>query len=348
MRITRPELPKKKGASMNRFSKRGNKADGKDANDWAAQGTRTTDIETINSPHARQTSDNAPRMFSAIVFVLAFVLVAGIGYLISGEMGIVTLCASFVIAALAAFAIHIASQWERIVVLRLGAYNRIVGPGPFLIIPFIEHIALRADMRIMLTGFSAEETLTSDLVPVNVDAAIFWMVWDAEKACLEVENYYDAVSMAAQTALRDAIGRKSISDVTVHRDKLDQELRDKIEEKTSTWGVSVLSVEIRDIVIPKELQCDMAAAAKAEREKDARIVLAEVERDVAEMLLDATEVYRKDEMAFELRSMHLLSEGVKKSNGTLVIPSAYSEGFRRGRGFPPTNDGPAPDRDMDA
>ena len=209
-------------------------------------------------------------------------------------------------------------------------------------------VALRADMRIMLTGFSAEETLTSDLVPVNMDAAVFWMVWDAEKVCLEVENYYDAVSMAAQTALRDAIGRKNISDVTVHRDKLDQELKDKIEEKSSTWGISILSVEIRDIVIPKELQCDMAAAAKAEREKDARIVLAEVERDVAEMLLDATEVYRKDEMAFELRSMHLLSEGVKKSNGTLVIPSAYSEGFRRGRGSLPTNDGPAPDRDMDA
>lgn len=167
---------------------------------------------------------------------------------------------------------------------------------------------------------------------MNVDAAVFWMIWDAQKACLEVENYYDAVSMAAQTALRDAIGRKSISDVTIHRDKLDQELRDKIEEKTNAWGISILSVEIRDIVIPKELQSDMAAAAKAEREKDARIVLAEVEKDVAEMLLEATEIYRKDEMAFELRSMHLLSEGVKESSGTLVIPSAYSEGFKRNEG----------------
>lgn len=136
--------------------------------------------------------------------------------------------------------------------------------------------------------------------------------------------------MAAQTALRDAIGRKSITDITVHRDKLDQELRDKIEEKASAWGVSVLSVEIRDIVIPKELQHDMAAAAKAKREKEARIVLAEVEKDVAEMLLDAAKVYRQDDLAFELRSMHLLSEGVKESSGTLVIPSAYSEGFKRG------------------
>ncbi len=299
-----------------------------------------TDIETINSPHSRQPKDNAPQVFSAIIFIIAFILAMGIGSMISEKMTIWILCISFVVAILVAATIRIASQWERVVILRFGSYNRTVGPGLFFIIPFVEHIALRADMRIMLTGFSAEETLTSDLVPVNMDAAIFWMVWDAEKACLEVENYYDAVSMAAQTALRDAIGRKNISDITVHRDKLDQELKDKIEEKTTTWGISVLSVEIRDIVIPKELQCDMAAAAKAEREKDARIVLAEVERDVAEMLLDATEVYRKDEMAFELRSMHLLSEGVKKSNGTLVIPSAYSEGFRRGREPRPMSDGP--------
>lgn len=302
-----------------------------------------TDIETINSPHSRQSSDNAPQIFSAIVFILAFVLSMVISYLIANQVNIWTLCISFAVAILIASSIRIASQWERVVILRLGSYSRTVGPGLFFVIPLIEHVALRADLRIMLTGFSAEETLTSDLVPVNMDAAVFWMVWDAEKACLEVENYYDAVSMAAQTALRDAIGRKNITDITVHRDKLDEELKKKIEEKTTTWGVSVLSVEIRDIVIPKELQCDMAAAAKAEREKDARIVLAEVERDLAEMLLDATEVYRKDEMAFELRSMHLLSEGVKKSNGTLVIPSAYSEGFSRTRDTQPVGDDPASD-----
>lgn len=302
------------------------------AREWGTK--NVTEIEAINSPHARRVNDNAPQIFSAVVFGVAFVVAAAAGYLLAHEVNIWVLCGAFAAAALAALSIRIASQWERAVVLRLGTYNRIAGPGLFFTIPFIEHIALRADLRIMLTGFSAEETLTSDLVPVNVDAAVFWVIWDAEKACLEVENYYDAVSMAAQTALRDAIGRKSISDITVHRDKLDQELKDKIEEKSSAWGVSILSVEIRDIVIPKELQRDMAAAAKAEREKDARIVLAEVEKDLAEMLLDATEVYRKDEMAFELRSMHLLSEGVKESNGTLVIPSAYSEGFRRQDGSP--------------
>ena len=291
--------------------------------------SRSSEIEAINSPRTRHVDDNAPNVFSAFVFVVVFLAVAAIGFAIAGEMNIWVLCIGFAAAVVAIFTVRIASQWERVVVLRFGTFNRMAGPGVYFTVPFLEHIALRADLRVMLTGFGAEETLTSDLVPVNVDAAVFWMVWDAERACLEVENYYDAVSMASQTALRDAIGRKSISDMTIHRDKLDEELREKIEEKASSWGVSIISVEIRDIVIPKELQRDMAAAAKAEREKDARIVLAEVEKDVAAMLLEATEIYRKDEMAFELRSMHLLSEGVKESNGTLVIPSAYSEGFKR-------------------
>ena len=288
-----------------------------------------SEIEAINSPRTRNVNDNAPAIFSALVFTAAFFAACAAGCALVRSMDIWVICAAFVVATLTSLCVRIASHWERVIILRFGTFNRVAGPGLFFMIPLVEHVALRADQRVMLTGFSAEETLTSDLVPVNVDAAVFWMVWDPEKACLEVENYYDAVSMAAQTALRDAIGRKSITDITVHRDKLDQELREKIEEKTSPWGVSVLSVEIRDIVIPKELQNDMAAAAKAEREKDARIVLAEVEKDVAEMLLDATRVYREDEMAFELRSMHLLSEGVKESNGTLVVPSAYSEGFKR-------------------
>ncbi len=267
--------------------------------------------------------------FSAFVFVVAFCAASLIGVALAGEPVVWVFLAALVVAVLAVMSIHIAMQWEKVVVLRLGKFSRTKGPGLYFTIPFIDQIALSADQRVMVTGFGAEATLTSDLVPINVDAVLFWMVWDAEKACMEVENYYDAVSMAAQTALRDAIGRKSITDVTVHRDKLDQELRDKIEEKAGPWGISIISVEIRDIVIPKDLQKDMAAAAKAEREKEARIILAEVEKDVAAMLLEATEIYRQDKMAFELRSMHLLSEGVKESNGTLVVPSAYSEGFKR-------------------
>ena len=179
----------------------------------------------------------------------------------------------------------------------------------------------------MVTGFGAEETLTSDLVPINVDAVLFWMVWDAEKACLEVENYYNSVSLVAQTALRDAIGRASVSEVAIRRNQLDQELQEVIEERTSLWGITVLSVEIRDIVIPQELQEVMSTEAQAEREKNARMVLAEVEKDISAMLVDAAKVYEENDVALRLRTMHLLYESVKGSGGTVVIPSAYSEGF---------------------
>ena len=315
---------------MARFRKGDDNMTAADSTQQRAGRPNPAEIEALNSPRARRVEDNAPQVFSAFVFVAAFLVTAVVGYAIAQRVNIWVLCIAFAIAVAAIFTIRIAAQWERVVVLRLGAFNRVAGPGLFFTIPFVDHIALRADQRVMLTCFSAEETLTSDLVPVNVDAAVFWMVWDAEKACMEVENYYDAVSMAAQTALRDAIGRKSISDVTVHRDKLDQELRDKIEEKSSVWGVSVISVEIRDIVIPKNLQNDMAAAAKAEREKDARIVLAEVEQDIASMLHEATDLYREDELAFKLRQMHLVSGTLQNSSGSVVVPSSYVEGFTGG------------------
>ena len=160
-----------------------------------------------------------------------------------------------------------------------------------------------------------------------MDAVLFWMVWDAKKACLEVENYYNSVSLAAQTALRDAIGRASVSEVAIRRNQLDQELQEVIEERTSVWGITVMSVEIRDIVIPQELQEAMSAEAQAEREKNARMVLAEVEKDISSMLVDAANVYDENELAVRLRTMHLLYESVKNSGGTVVIPSAYSEGF---------------------
>jgi len=287
-------------------------------------------IEAYNSPKTRHTDDNAAIIFSAFLFVLACALALGAGWLAVGEVNIWTLSAALVVAVVAVFCVRIAPQWERVVILRLGEYNRTVGPGIYFTIPFVEHIALRADQRVMLTGFGAEETLTADLVPVNVDAIVFWMVWDAEKAALEVEDYYDSVMMASQTALRDAIGRKNIVDVTVHRDQLDAELKEKIEEKTSVWGVSVLSVEIRNIVIPKDLQEAMSAEARAEREKDARVVLAEIEQDIASMLLDAARIYREDELALKLRHMHLLNESMKESKGSVVVPTAYAEGFTEG------------------
>lgn len=284
-------------------------------------------VEKYNSRTEHRTSQNGSIVFSAFVFVVVFAAFIAICYALMGALNVWAVVCAFALACLAVMTAHIAMQWEKVVVLRLGKFSRTKGPGLYFTIPFIEQTALRVDQRIMVTGFGAEETLTSDLVPINVDAVLFWMVWDAEKACLEVENYYNSVSLAAQTALRDAIGRASVSEVAVRRNQLDQELQEVIEDRTSLWGITVLSVEIRDIVIPQELQEVMSAEAQAEREKNARMVLAEVEKDISSMLVDAANGYGDNEVALRLRTMHLLYESVKSSGGTVVIPSAYSEGF---------------------
>lgn len=272
-------------------------------------------------------SRNGAVVFAVVVFVLAFGIVLAAAQAAFAEIGLVALVSAAIVGWLASSSVHIVLEWEKAVVLRFGKFNRVAGPGLVFTWPIIEFYTLRIDQRVATTYFGAEETLTSDLVPINVDAVLFWMVWDAEKACLEVENYYNSVSLVAQTALRDAIGRASVSEVAIRRNQLDQELQEVIEERTSLWGITVLSVEIRDIVIPQELQEVMSTEAQAEREKNARMVLAEVEKDISSMLVDAAHVYEENEVALRLRTMHLLYESVKGSGGTVVIPSAYSEGF---------------------
>lgn len=288
---------------------------------------RASSIEKYNSNVDRRTSQNGPLAFSAFIAVVAFSCMLAAGFAYEGTFNVWWLLAAFAVAWAATMTVHIAMQWEKVVIFRFGKFSRMAGPGLYFTVPFIEQTALKADQRIMVTGFGAEETLTSDLVPINVDAVLFWMVWDAKKACLEVENYYNSVSLTAQTALRDAIGRASVSEVAIRRNQLDQELQEVIEERTSVWGITVMSVEIRDIVIPQELQEAMSAEAQAEREKNARMVLAEVEKDISSMLVDAADVYEENDVALRLRTMHLLYESVKGSGGTVVIPSAYSEGF---------------------
>lgn len=182
---------------------------------------RATGIEKYNSNVDRRTSQNGPLVFSAFVAVVVFACVLGGGFALTGEFNVWWLLGALVVAWAATMCAHIAMQWEKVVIFRFGKFNRMAGPGLYLTIPFIEQTALKADQRIMVTGFGAEETLTSDLVPINVDAVLFWMVWDAKKACLEVENYYNSVSLAAQTALRDAIGRASVSEVAIRRNQLD-------------------------------------------------------------------------------------------------------------------------------
>ena len=222
---------------------------------------------------------------------------------------------------------HIVLEWEKAVVLRFGKFNRVAGPGLVFTWPIIEFYTLRIDQRVATTYFGAEETLTSDLVPINVDAVLFWMVFSAKKACVEVEDYSAAVAWVAQTAMRKAIGRATVAEVATRRDQLDEELKEAIEEKLNPWGITIIDVEIRDIVLPKELQEAMAQEAVAERKKSARMVLAEAEKDISEMLMDASEVYAGDADAMKLRTMHLAYESVEKSGGTLVVPSAFSEGF---------------------
>lgn len=226
---------------------------------------------------------------------------------------------------LVADAVRIAYEWERVVVLRFGQFHRVVNPGPYLTIPVIEQVVLHVDQRICTPPFLNEHALTSDLAPVDVDAVVFWMVWDAKAAYTQVVNYPVAVSWAAQTALRDSIGRIGLTDLPMKRKQLDHEIQESLEQKVSDWGISVISVEIRDIRIPGDLQDAMSRAAQAERERDARIMLAEAEKEVSHMFVEAAETYQGNDTALLLRTANLLYEGVKDSGGMIVVPSSFTE-----------------------
>ena len=274
----------------------------------------------------RRTSRNGAVAFTVVVFVLAAALVCAVAQA-AGVMGAGAVVAAVAIGCLAAASVHIVMEWEKAVVMRFGKFNRVAGPGIVFTWPLIEFYTLRVDQRVIATYFGAEETLTSDLVPVNVDAVVFWMVFSAKKAALEVEDYASAVSWMSQAMLRKAIGRATLAEVATRRDQLDAELKDVLEEKLAAWGIAVMDVEVRDIVVPKELQSAMAVEAVATRERNARMIMAEAEHDISEMLRDASEVYDGDADALRLRTMHLAYESVRQSGGTLVIPSAFSEGF---------------------
>ena len=272
-------------------------------------------------------SRNGAVVFAVAVFAAAFAIVLVAAQLAAGGVGLAALVVAVVAGWLASSSVHVVLEWEKAVVLRFGKFNRVAGPGIVFTWPIIEFYTLRVDQRVSATYFGAEETLTSDLVPVNVDAVLFWMVWSAKNAAVEVEDYASAVSWVAQTAMRKAIGRATVAEVATRRDQLDEELKEVIEEKLNPWGITIIDVEIRDIVIPKELQRAMAQEAVAERKKNARMVLAEAEKDISEMLSDAAEVYGGEGDALRLRTMHLAYESVEQSGGTLVVPSAFSEGF---------------------
>ena len=297
----------------------------------AAEGTGRSRLRVAPDPVTEIIGERASNggvvLFSVVLFALAFGLVLGLAWLVTGGMGPVQVVLAVVLAALAVSACHIAQQWERVVVLRLGRFNRVSGPGLFWTWPVVESNTMRVDTRTRVTTFGAEETLTADLVPLDVNAVLFWHVWDARAACTEVGDFTRAVELAAQTALRDAIGRAGAAEVAIRREQLDRELKRVLEEKVAAWGVTILSVEVRDILVPPDLQDVMSLEAQAEQRKKARIILMEAEQDICEMMDDMGDTYAKNDAALRLRAMHLLYESVRETGGTVVVPSSFSEGF---------------------
>jgi regulator of protease activity HflC (stomatin/prohibitin superfamily) len=224
----------------------------------------------------------------------------------------------------------IAQQWERAIVLRLGRYQGMHGPGLFWIIPFVDSVTTWIDQRTITTAFAAEQTLTSDTVPVNVDAVLFWMVHDAQKAALEVQEYEQAVSWAAQTGLRDIIGRTALTDLLRGRERIEAELQQLIDQRSNPWGVTVQSVEMRDVVIPNALQDAMSREAQAAREKQARIILGQAEMEIAHSFQEAAKAYHNNPTALHLRAMNMLYEGLKEKGALMLIPSSAVESMGMG------------------
>ena len=270
-----------------------------------------------------------------LVFVILFAVGLAIAYpsvaLGSYGAGAAIAIASFIIASIVANAIKVANQWERIVVLRLGKFRSLEGPGLFMIVPIIETTPYRIDIRVITSAFRAENTLTRDTVPVTVDAVQFWKVIDPKMAALDVADYESAINWAAQTALRDVIGKTMLADMLEGREKMSAELQRIIDARTEPWGINVISVEVKDVLIPAALQDAMSMQAQAERERQARVILGDSERQVAETFGEAAKTYADNPTAFHLRAMNMLYEGLKRNNATIVIvPSTAVEAMQLG------------------
>lgn len=238
--------------------------------------------------------------------------------------------AGIVLSVLIAASIRIANHWEKAVILRMGKFIGLKGPGLFFIIPIIDRIYRYVDQRVRVTDFKAEETLTSDTVPVNVDAVVYWMVWDAEKAALEVREYIKAVSYIAQTSLRDTIGKHDLADLLQNREKIAAALQTTLDEHTNPWGITCQTVGIKDIVIPAVLADAMSKQAQAERERQARIILGTAETEISEKFAKASENYIDNPVALQLRGMNMLFEGLKEKGSLVIVPSSALESMNLG------------------
>jgi len=269
---------------------------------------------------------------------LIFVVIAGIGlafayfeYTNSAYRESLSIAVgAFVIAVVASSSIKIADQWDRAVVLRLGRFRSLEGPGLFFIIPIIETVPYWLDTRVITSSFKAEKTLTKDTVPVDVDAVLFWKVVDPKKAALDVADYGSAISWASQTALRDVIGKTMLSDMLEGRGKISNDLQKIIDIRTEPWGINVISVEVKDVLIPAALQDAMSMQAQAERERQARVILGDSEKQVAEKFAEAAKTYVNDPVALHLRAMNMLYEGLKQNSTILIVPSSAVETMQLG------------------
>jgi regulator of protease activity HflC (stomatin/prohibitin superfamily) len=272
--------------------------------------------------------------FASLVFIVIFIIGLAIGYpmiAIPGNLtGVWIIGISFLIALFVSSSVKIADQWDRAVVLRLGKYHSLRGPGLFFIIPIIDSVAYWIDIRVITTSFTAEKTLTRDTVPVNVDAVLFWKVTDPMKAALDVADYKSAIHWASQTALRDVIGKTVLSEMLEGRDKISIELRQIIDDRTEPWGIKVISVELKDVLIPSGLEDAMSMQAQAERERQARVILGDSERQVAEKFMEAAKSYSDNPTAFHLRAMNMLYEGLKTNSTIVIVPSTAIETMQLG------------------
>ncbi len=272
--------------------------------------------------------------FSGLIFFVIIIIGAVFTYLsynaqnVTGAIwiGVIT----FVVALIVSSAIKIADQWEKAVVLRLGKFHSLRGPGLFFIIPIVDTVAYWIDLRVINTTFTAEKTLTKDTVPVDVDAVLFWKVIDAKKAALEIAEYKSAINWASQTALRDVIGKTMLSEMLEGRDKMSHILQKIIDERTEPWGINVISVEVKDVNIPSALQDAMSMQAQAERERQARVILGDSERQVAEKFGEAAKTYHDDPVALHLRAMNMLYEGLKTNSTIVIVPSSALETMQLG------------------
>ncbi len=270
---------------------------------------------------------------SVLIFILVLCAGSAIGFSLyrSNLQSLsLTLCGTFIIACFIYNAIKVANQWDRAVVLRLGHFRALKGPGLFFIVPIIDRISYWIDIRVITSAFKAEKTLTKDTVPVDVDAVLFWKVIDPKKAALEIVDYESAIGWASQTALRDVIGRTMLSDMLEGRNKISNELQKIIDERTEPWGVNVISVEIKDVLIPSALEDAMSMQAQAERERQARVILGDSERQIAEKFGQAALTYANNPVALHLRAMNMLYEGLKENSTIVIVPSTAIESMQLG------------------